>query len=89
MISEKEMGNVAGLPVHGYQPQNMENVEIVNRNKEMEEHCLRIAEAIRDDGRFDAQCAQTAFIKLQEAFMWLNRAVFQPKRLELPVKESE
>jgi hypothetical protein len=73
-----------GLPVHGYNPQPKENTEIVNNNKILEESCIRVAESIRDDERFDPRMSALAITKLQEAFMWLNRAVFQPSRVKLP-----
>lgn len=75
-----------GLPVAGYKPQSAENVALVNQNKVMEERVLRqIDEHVRDrDSReIDQRMVALARTKVQEAFMWLNRAVFQPGRIEL------
>ncbi len=74
----------AGLPVAGYRPQSDEKVNLVNENKILEERVLRQIEKIKDAGGYDVRMASIAFTGVQEAFMWLNRAVFQPSRIELP-----
>jgi hypothetical protein len=73
-----------GLPVKGYKPQNQEKIDLVNANKELEERCLRQAERIKADPNYDGRMAALAFTHIQDAFMWLNRAVFQPARVSLP-----
>jgi len=73
-----------GLPVAGYNPQTADKVGIVNANKALEERCLRAAEAIRDTEGMDGRMAALAITGLQQSFMWLNRAVFQPGRIALP-----
>lgn len=72
-----------GLPVSGYNPQSPENVARVNTNKELEERCLRAIENCRDNGA-DPRMTAIAMTQLQQAFMWANRAVFQPSRVKLP-----
>jgi hypothetical protein len=73
-----------GLPVAGYQAQSAHRVTVVNANKELEERCIRQAEAIRDMPGMDARMAALAITGIQQSFMWLNRAVFQPGRVALP-----
>ncbi|GEP06846.1 hypothetical protein MOX02_48840 [Methylobacterium oxalidis] len=73
-----------GLPVAGYQPQNAEKVALVNANKVLEERCIRAAESVRDTPGMDGRMAALAITNLQQAFMWLNRAVFEPGRVALP-----
>lgn len=73
-----------GLPVAGYQPQSADKVVVVNANKALEERCIRAAESIRDTPGMDGRMAALAITNLQQAFMWLNRAVFQPARVALP-----
>lgn len=77
-----------GLPVPGYRPQSEANIAISKVNKELEERCIRQAEAIRDMPGMDARMAALAITNLQQAFMWLNRAVFQPGRVALPEDEA-
>lgn len=72
-----------GLPVPGYRPQSEANILISKVNKELEERCIRQAEAIRDMPGMDARMAALAITNLQQSFMWLNRAVFQPGRVAL------
>jgi hypothetical protein len=76
-------GGVAGLPVKGYkkeQPAHL--VALVNENKLLEELVLRqITCHVRTDG-IDQRFVALARTKIQEAFMDLNRAVFQPQRIE-------
>lgn len=76
-----------GLPVSGYVGQTDDKVAVVNENKALEERCLRAAEAIRDNPAFDGRMAALAITGLQQSFMWLNRAVFQPTRVKLPGDE--
>lgn len=86
-----------GLPVAGYVPQSDDKVAVVNRNKILEERVLRQIDAMDkaslDDavaagkGRpnlYDPRMIALARTGIQEAFMWLNRAVFQPTRVILP-----
>lgn len=73
-----------GLPVAGYTAQTTDKVELVNANKVLEERCIRAAEAIRDTEGFDGRMAALAITNIQQGFMWLNRAVFQPGRIDLP-----
>jgi len=82
------------LPVKGYTDQSNEKVDLVNRFKEMEERLLREIDALaganlaaseRDAAPpFDARWFSIARTHTQEAFMALNRAVFQPQRIRLP-----
>lgn len=76
-----------GLPVAGYNPQNADKVAIVNANKALEERCIRAAEAIQKSEGMDARMAALAITGIQQSFMWLNRAVFQPGRVSLPDDE--
>lgn len=74
-----------GLPVAGYQPQSDAKVSAVNANKDLEERALRQIEALlASDIDVDPRMAALARTKLQEGFMWLNRAIFQPGRVKLP-----
>ena len=80
-----------GLPVKGYVSQSEENVALVNENKVMEERVLRQIDRHvrnRDSQEIDQAMVQLARRSVQEAFMWLNRAVFQPKRIDLPEDEN-
>ena len=84
-----------GLPVAGYKPQSDLNVAMVNVNKELEERVLRQIDAmsiqriepssLAPSGApaFDPRMIAIARTSIQEGFMWLNRAVFQPGRVKL------
>lgn len=85
-----------GLPVAGYVPQSDEKVAVVNVNKELEERVLRQIDAMMrtrtcqsvndpaGESAYDPRMMALARTGVQEAFMWLNRAVFQPTRVTLP-----
>jgi hypothetical protein len=73
-----------GLPVAGYQPQTNDKVQTVNRAKELEERVLRHLDALDADAAADKRMVAIARTGIQEAFMWANRAVFQPARIKLP-----
>lgn len=85
------MAEHSGLPVAGYTTQSDDRVSIVNQNKEIEERCLRQIDRMMgkgfsclDSSEFDQRMVAIARTKLQESFMWLNRAVFQPQRINVP-----
>jgi hypothetical protein len=72
-----------GLPVAGYkktQPAHL--IALVNENKLLEEKILRQIERHKERGsELDQRAVALAFTAIQDAFMWLNRGVFQPQRL--------
>lgn len=84
----------AGLPVKGYVDQSQENIARVNNNKELEERVLRNIDALErlitrhgpaiEQPLYDRRMLALSRTAVQEAFMWMNRAIMQPKRVELP-----
>lgn len=85
------MTDHSGLPVAGYTMQTQDRINLVNQNKEIEERAMRQIDRLAGKGNssldaseFDQRMVAIARTKLQEAFMWLNRAVFQPQRISLP-----
>jgi hypothetical protein len=76
-----------GLPVAGYQPQSDDKVQVVNFAKELEERVLRHLDFLAlptNRDAYDQRMVAIARTGIQEAFMWANRAVFQPSRIKLP-----
>ena len=73
-----------GLPVSGYKPQSDDKVAVVNVNKALEERALRQLDAMKGNIAYDQRMVSIAYTGIQEAFMWANRAVFQPGRVTLP-----
>ena len=86
----------SGLPVSGYTKQSDAKVALVNENKILEERVLLQIDkmnkhnmdmesaGIGKSGQHDPRMMALARTDIQEAFMWLNRAVFQPTRIDLP-----
>lgn len=68
------------LPVHGYTPQPAEKVELVNQNKILEEKVLLQLDFIQACSDMDQRWIAIARTHIQEGFMAINRAVFQPRR---------
>lgn len=73
-----------GLPVAGYTTQSDAKVSKVNEFKQDEERLLRKIDDIMAGEGFDKRWAAVARTHIQEGFMALNRAVFQPQRIALP-----
>ena len=78
-----------GLPVAGYRPQNQIAVDVVNENKHKEEKLLRLIDALRNEQTLGGQSIQVdqrwlsiAKTHIEQGFMALNRAIFQPARIE-------
>jgi hypothetical protein len=73
-----------GLPVSGYSPQSQDNVDLVNENKAIEEQVLRMLdEMAKDTDRFDQRWLAIGRTHIEQGWMAINRAVFQPKRVDL------
>lgn len=79
---------VPGLPVAGYKPtQSRHLVDLVDENKMLEEKVLRQIDRHKGMGEeLDQRAIALAYTKMQEAFMWLNRGVFQPQRIDGELK---
>jgi len=76
-----------GLPVSGYKPQSDENVKIVNGFKQDEERILRKLDelaASAEPGAVDGRWFAIGRTQLEQAFMAINRSIFQPGRVKLP-----
>lgn len=73
----------APLPVHGYKPQDTEKVDLVNKNKLVEEQVLRILDGLAKRDDIDKRWLAIGRTSLEQAFMAINRAVFQPARAML------
>lgn len=73
-----------GLPVHGYQAQSSDAVNLVNENKLIEERLLRKMDELWNAQSCDARWLEEARVHLEIGFMALNRAIFQPQRVKLP-----
>jgi hypothetical protein len=77
-----------GLPVGGYRPQTTTAIDRVNGHKIIEERVLRIIDALQASGEADPRWLAIARTKLEKGFMALNRAVFQPSRIDLPGEQQ-
>jgi hypothetical protein len=73
-----------GLPVEGYRPQSMATIDRVNANKRHEEEILRVIDAFEHNPNIDPRWLSIARTHIEQGFMALNRAIFQPARVKLP-----
>lgn len=76
------------LPVKGYTEQSNDKIDLVNTNKVLEEHMLRrideLSELARSEPKLvDARMLALARTNIEQGCMWLNRAIFQPKRIDI------
>lgn len=71
-------------PVAGYRGLTDVQVQAMNANKQLEERCLRQLEIMLMDPGVDTLLVSIARTRIQEAFMWANRAIAQPQRIALP-----
>jgi hypothetical protein len=72
------------LPVSGYQPQSIKNVDRVNANKALEERALRVLDDLKGDPTVDQRWLAIGRTNMEQAWMAINRAIFQPARTKLP-----
>lgn len=82
------MSDHTGLPVQGYRPQSGDAVETVNVNKTLEERVLRQLDALGADPATDKRWLAIGRTAIEQGFMAVNRAVFQPGRVRLPEDEG-
>ena len=78
------MSDHKGLPVAGYQPQTDDKIAIVNFNKELEERALRQLDVLAKTPGVDGRWLAIGRTAIENGFMAVNRAVFQPARINLP-----
>jgi hypothetical protein len=70
-----------GLPVEGYKPQSNEKVDLVNANKRLEERVLRVLDDLKSRTDVDPRWLAIGRTHIEEAFMAINRSIFQPARV--------
>jgi hypothetical protein len=75
---------VDGLPVPGYRPQTSAAVDLVTQNKFDEERLLRKLDDLRERDEVDQRWLAIARTQIEQGFMALNRAIFQPARIPIP-----
>jgi hypothetical protein len=71
------------MPVAGYTAQSDGKVAIVNVHKQIEETVLQRLDALRDRPDIDQRWLAIGRTGIEQAFMAINRAVFQPQRVKL------
>ena len=71
------------LPVSGYKPQSDETVQLVNANKQEEELALRNLDSLAERADIDKRWLAIGRTHLEQAYMAINRAIFQPTRIKL------
>ena len=79
------MTEYQSLPVEGYKPQSEEKVQRVNANKRHEEEILRVLDSMKGLASVDQRWLAIGRTHIEEAFMAINRSIFQPTRVQLPL----
>lgn len=74
----------SGLPVAGYRPQNDVALALVNANKRSEEALLRTLDELAARPDIDKRWLAIGRTAIEQGFMAVNRAIFQPERIALP-----
>lgn len=84
------MSDHEGLPVQGYKAQPDVSVQLVNRNKKLEELLLKVVELhlSSQNPYCDPRWVNIAKTHFEQGFMALNRAVFRPDRAKLVVGDK-
>lgn len=66
-------------PVTGYRKISDELIALVNENKSLENEVGEQWNRLKERGDIDPRMLAHARTQLQDGFMWLNRAIFQPE----------
>lgn len=72
------------LPVPGYKIQDDKTIMPVGNNKLAEERILRMIDEYQKNPDIDQRWLAKARTAIEEGFMFMNRAIFQPTRVKLP-----
>ena len=83
------MNEHKGLPVAGYKPQSDDRVQTVNGFKQDEERILRKLDELAAGNAVDKRWLAIGKTQLEQAFMAINRSVFQPGRVNLPEDDAQ
>lgn len=70
--------------IKGFTDQPERNKALVNENKILEEQVLRQIDKLKRIEDLDQRCIAEPMTQIQLAFMWMNRGIFQPQRIDLP-----
>ena len=68
-------------PVAGYTNQSDKRIDLVNKNKLIEEQVLQILDDLKTEVDVDQRWLAIGRTKLEEAFMAINRSIFKPSRV--------
>ena len=71
------------IPVAGYKPQSQETIDLVNKNKNIEEETLRHLDHLASLDLVDKRWLAIGRTNLEQAFMAINRSIFKPNRINL------
>lgn len=67
--------------IEGYRPQSDEHVNMVNRNKRLEESILVTLDLLAQLPEIDKRWLAIGRTEIEKGFMAVNRAIMQPQRL--------
>lgn len=87
-MTTKQQNPHPGPMVKGYQEQPPEAIDRVNRMKACEETILRVLDDMQKHPKVDQRWLAIGRTKIEEAFMAINRSIFQPTRASLPDDEK-
>jgi hypothetical protein len=76
------MTDYAPMPVAGYTSQTEQNIALVNQAKRMEEHLLQHLDRLKESPDIDQRWLAMGRTHIEQGFMFMNRAVFKPKRFK-------
>ncbi len=83
------MSDHAAPPVHGYKPISQLKLDMVNKNKIIEEQTLRLLDDLNHSSNVDKRWLAIGRTHLEQAWMAINRSIFQPDRVQLPNEDQQ
>jgi hypothetical protein len=78
---------IKNSPVAGYQDQAQSAVDLVNRNKILEERVLRVLDELQASG-VDGRWLAIGRTHIEQGFMAVNRAIFKPARIDGDIESA-
>lgn len=68
--------------IKNYNSVSDQNKKLVNHNKILEENILKVIDVLETIKDIDKRSLKIAKTNIQQGFMWLNRSIFEPNRVD-------
>lgn len=88
-LGDRPLTDHPAPPVHGYKPISQLKLDMINKNKIVEEQSLRLLDDLSNLPDVDKRWLAIGRTSLEQAWMAINRSIFKPNRAQLPNEDHQ